>query len=193
MYSPRVEHAIVTMLEAHGLNKRKAGRGYEASHALSVALIVTDFGFDEDATIAALLHDTLEDTTIDPSVISKRFGKLVLEMVRDVTEPAKPRKWKERKLEYISQLRASPRLGTRAVAAADKIHNLSKMTQGLLAEGVAYVKPFSAPISQMMWYHDAVLVTLRENWDHPIIEEQARRYAAFRSAAKHAGLTGKDA
>ena len=191
MYSPRVEHAIVTMLEAHGLNRRKAGRGYEASHALSVALIVSDFGFDEDAIIAALLHDTLEDTDIDPHVISKRFGEPVLEMVRDVTEPPKPRKWKERKLKYIDQLRASPRLGTMAVAAADKIHNLSKMTQGLRAQGAVYVEPFTAPISGMLWYHGAVLVTLRDKWDHPIIQEQARRHAAFESAAHDAGLTGK--
>ena len=32
MYSPRVELAVVTVLEAHGLHRRKAGRGFEASH-----------------------------------------------------------------------------------------------------------------------------------------------------------------
>ena len=189
MYSPRVEHAIVTMLEAHGLNKRKAGRGFEASHAFSVAMIVTDYGFDEDAVIAALLHDALEDTDIDPFVISERFGDLVLDMVRDVTEPPKPRIWKERKLEYIHQLQASPRIGARAVAAADKIHNLSKMTKGLEAEGAAYFQPFTARLPDMLWYHDAVLVALRENWDHPILREQERRYSAFRSTAQQIGAT----
>ena len=87
MYSERVELAVTTALEAHGLRRRKAGRGFEAAHAASVALIVGDFGFDEDTVIAALLHDTLEDTDLAPSVIRERFGGLVLAMVEDVSEP----------------------------------------------------------------------------------------------------------
>ena len=184
MYSPRVEYAIVTMLEAHGLNKRKAGRGFEVSHALSVAMIVTDYGFNEDVVIAGLLHDTLEDTDIEPAVIGERFGRLVLDTVRDVTEPPRPRIWKERKLVYIDQIRSSPRVEARAVAAADKIHNLSKMTKGLEVEGASFFQPFTAPLPDMIWYHNAVLVALRENWRHPILQEQENRFSAFRSAAQ---------
>ncbi len=54
MFSPRVELAITTMLEAHGLGRRKAGSGFEATHVLSVAIIVGDFGFAEDAVVAAV-------------------------------------------------------------------------------------------------------------------------------------------
>ena len=46
LYSNRVELAITTMLEAHGLHRRKAGRGFEASHVTAVALIAFDHGFD---------------------------------------------------------------------------------------------------------------------------------------------------
>ncbi len=152
-------------------------------------MIVTDFGFNEDAIIAALLHDTLEDTEIDPLVIRGRFGDIVLEMVRDVTEPAKPRVWKERKLEYISQLCASPRVGTWAVAAPDKIHNLSKMTRWIEAKGNAYLEPFTARLPDMLWYHDAVLATLRESWNQPILDGQERRYVAFRSVAQQSKLS----
>ena len=109
MYSARVEHAVTTMLEAHGLSRRKAGRGFEASHALSVALIAADFGFDEDTIVAALLHDTLEDTDLDPHVIETRFGEPVLRMVQDVSEPPKPARWKTRKLAYLEQLRRTRR------------------------------------------------------------------------------------
>ena len=154
-YSPRVESAFTTMLEAHGLQRRKAGRGFQVSHALSVAMIVTDYGFDE----------------------------LVLGMVRDVSEPPKPHPWRERKLRYIEQLRVSPRHGARAVAAADKIHNLSKMTRGLLDHGPPYVRPFTAPVEDMIWYHQTVLDTLRTTWDHAILDDQARRLEAFVEAA----------
>ena len=183
MYSPRFEDAITTMLEAHGLNRRKAGRGFEASHALSVATIVADYGFEEDTIIAALLHDTLEDTDLDPAVIERRFGAPVLAMVLDVSEPAMPRRWRDRKLSYIEQLRTSARHGSHAVAAADKIHNLLKMTTGLRTHGTTYIRPFTAPVEDMTWYHQTVLDTLRAAWDHPILVEQARRLDSFVEAA----------
>lgn len=184
MYSTRYEDAITTMLEAHGLSRRKAGRGFEASHAMSVATIVADYSFDEDTVIAALLHDTLEDTDLDPAVIERRFGRLVLDIVRDVSEPPKRQRWRDRKLTYIAQLRDSSRLGSRGVAAADKIHNLSKMTQGLREHGPTYIRPFSAPVEEMLWYHRTVLDTLRAGWEHPILIEQAERLDAFVEAAR---------
>ena len=99
---------MTTMLEAHGLGARKSGRGFEATHVTSVALIVADYGFDEDTIIAALLHDTLEDTTLDPKIIRRDFGELVLSMVEDVSEPRRPHPWRERKQAYIEQLRVTP-------------------------------------------------------------------------------------
>lgn len=184
MYSDRVELAVTTMLEAHGLARRKAGRGFEASHAVSVALIVHDFGFDDDTVIAALLHDTLEDTDLDPDVIRSRFGDLVLAVVQDVSEPAKRMPWRERKLLYIGQLRESPREGTRAVASADKIHNLSKMTAGLRDQGSTFVRPFNAPLDHMVWYQQTVHETLRAKWRHAILDEHERRLDAFLAAAR---------
>ena len=114
MYSAHVELAMTTMIEAHGLRLRKAGRGFEVAHATSVAMIVGDYGFDEDTVIAALLHDTLEDTELAPSVIRTRFGEHVLAMVEDVSEPPRPAPWRERKLTYIEQLRVTSRDGSLA-------------------------------------------------------------------------------
>ena len=182
MYSPRVELALTVMLEAHGLDQRIASRGFEATHVTSVALIVADYGFDEDAIIAALLHDTLEDTELEPEAIRSEFGELVLAMVQDVSEPPKPRPWRERKETYIEQLRVTPRAGARAVASADKIHNLLNMTAGLRAQGNTFVRPFSAPLEQMVWYQKTVLTTLRDAWSHEILDEHARQTAAFLDA-----------
>lgn len=192
MYSPRVELALTTALEAHGLQRRKAGRGFEVSHVTSVALIVADHGFDEDTVVAALLHDTLEDTALDPDVIGSRFGDLVLATVRDVSEPARPRPWRERKEIYIEQLRVTPRAGARAVASADKIHNLSKMTRGLRARGRPFVRPFSAPLEAMVWYQQAVLATLQGAWSHAILDEHARQADAFFAEARRAAAVTTD-
>ena len=183
LHSPRVERAFTTMLDAHGLHRRKAGRGYEATHVTAVALIVSDYGFDEDTVIAALLHDTLEDTDLDPEVIRQEFGDLVLATVRDVSEPRKPRAWRERKQVYIEQLRVTPRDSARAVASADKIHNLSKMTAGLAAQGDTFIKPFTASLDEMVWYQRTVLGILQDAWTHAILDEHARHTDAFLDAA----------
>ena len=89
MYSPRVDLAVSTLLDAHGLKKRKAGRGYEASHALAVAMIVSDYGFEEDAIIAAILHDTLEDTDLDRRVIRSTSAISCWPLWK--TSPSRPR------------------------------------------------------------------------------------------------------
>ena len=183
LYSDRVELAVVTALEAHGLRRRKAGRGFEVAHAASVALIVGDHGFDEDTVIAALLHDTLEDTDLAPSVIRERFGGLVLAMVEDVSEPPRPARWRARKTVYIDQLRRTPRDGALAVASADKIHNLTKMVAGMRERGAGFLAAFTAGLDEMLWYQREVHRTLRERWSHPILDEHADRLDRFVAAA----------
>ena len=184
MYTPRVELALATVLEAHGLRRRKAGRGYETTHVTSVAWITADYGFDEDTVIAALLHDTLEDTALDPQVIRSRFGDPVLAMVRDVSEPAKTQPWRVRKEAYIEQLRQTPRLGSLAVASADKIHNLTKMADGLRTGGLAFAGAFTAGIDAMQWYHHTVYEMAAARWSHAILDEHRRRMNAFEAAAR---------
>ena len=184
MYSPRVELALATVLEAHGLRRRKAGRGYEATHVTSVALITADYGFDEDTVIAALLHDTLEDTALDPQVIRSRFGDAVLGMVRDVSEPPRPQPWRARKEQYIEQLRQTPRLGSLAVASADKIHNLTKMADGLRTGGLAFAGAFTAGLDAMQWYHHTVYEMAAARWSHAILDEHRLRLDAFDIAAR---------
>ncbi len=179
------------MLEAHGLNRRKAGPGFQATHVLSVATIVSDYGFDEDVLIAAVLHDTLEDTHLPVDVIESRFGSRVLAIVQDVTEPPKQKNWRERKLAYIEGLRKSQRHESFAVAAADKIHNLSNMTQGLLEHGGSYMDVFSASPEEMIWYHETVLDTLRATWNHRILFEQRSRLDSFIDAIRRTGRATK--
>ena len=189
MYSPRIELALTTALQAHGLRRRKAGRGYEVTHVTSVAWITAEFGFDEDTVIAAVLHDTLEDTTLDPEAIRSRFGELVLDMVRDVSEPPRPRPWRARKEAYIEQLRGTPRLGSLAVASADKIHNLTNMAEGLRAHGPKFADAFTTGLDAMQWYHHAVLDMATARWDHAILAEHRRRLVAFDTAAQELDAT----
>jgi len=56
-------------------------------HPLGVAHIALELGgiTDSNALIAALLHDTLEDTDATPAEIGEKFGTQVLALVQDLT------------------------------------------------------------------------------------------------------------
>ena len=183
VYSERLELALTTAFEAHGLRRRITGVGFEASHVTAVALIAFDFGFNEDTVVSALLHDTLEDTDLAPDVIESRFGKHVLLMVQDVTEPPKPAPWRERKTVYINQFRTTPRHGSLAIASADKIHNLSKMVSGIEAHGPTFLKAFTTGLEEILWYQQSVHESLSARWKHPILAAHRRELEAFVAAA----------
>ena len=182
VYSERLELALTTALEAHGLRRRKAGRGFEVSHVASVALIAADHGCDEATVVAAFLHDVLEDTDLAPAEIANRFGSDVLDMVLDVTEPPKQAAWRDRKTTYIEQLRTTPRHGSLAIASADKIHNLSRMVAGVEARGVRFINVFTASLEEMLWYQHTVYETLSARWDHPILDSHRRELDMFVTA-----------
>ena len=70
--------------EHHG-QLRKSGEPY-IIHPLAVAEIVADLGLDVDSVIAALLHDTIEDTKATHEDVAKRFGIVVADLVEAVTK-----------------------------------------------------------------------------------------------------------
>ena len=60
-------------MKAHGEQKRASGDPY-FSHPLEVAAILTDLKLDDATIVAALLHDTIEDTEATRAEIDQVFG-----------------------------------------------------------------------------------------------------------------------
>src|SRR5262249_54680800 len=56
-----LDRAYVYAMKAHGSQIRASGDPY-FSHPLEVAAILTDLKLDDATIVAALLHDTIEDT-----------------------------------------------------------------------------------------------------------------------------------
>ena len=72
-YNPNTSEAMlnrayVYAMKAHGEQRRASGDPY-FSHPLEVAAILTDLKLDDATIAAALLHDTIEDTTATLSLI----------------------------------------------------------------------------------------------------------------------------
>ena len=73
----------------HGSQMRKSGEPYY-SHPIAVASMVADYIFKNDAIIAALLHDTLEDTTLTLSEIEQEFNPRIAQIVDRLTRKIDP-------------------------------------------------------------------------------------------------------
>ena len=127
MLSDKFVQAVSFANKAHKGQVRKGTNIPYISHLMAVASLVLEGGGSEDETIAALLHDAVEDGGGEPVLdeIKKRFGQNIASIVDGCTEtyenPKPP--WKGRKESYIAHIKeANP--SVKLVSCADKLHIL---------------------------------------------------------------------
>ena len=89
-YNPKTDEALlnrsyVYAMKAHGEQRRASGDPY-FSHPLEVAAILTDLKLDDATIAAALLHDTIEDTTTTRAEIDQLFGQDIGALVDGLTK-----------------------------------------------------------------------------------------------------------
>ena len=84
----RCGEAVVFASEAHGGQTRLTGDPY-IIHSIGVASVLADMELDTDTLVAAMLHDVLEDTQVEPDAIREKFGEPVLTLVDGVTKLGK--------------------------------------------------------------------------------------------------------
>ena len=127
----KIEKAVLFATKAHAGTCRKGTDRPYILHPLEAMAIVMKFTDDQDVLAAAILHDTVEDTSVTIDRIEKEFGSRVAALVDSVTEdkrkdhPAETT-WKERKQETISRLRNADR-DTKLICLGDKLSNLRDM------------------------------------------------------------------
>ena len=80
-----LNRAYVYAMKAHGQQKRASGDPY-FSHPLEVASILTGLKLDDDTIVAALLHDTIEDTETTKAEIERLFGSRIAALVDGLTK-----------------------------------------------------------------------------------------------------------
>src|SRR5215218_7880170 len=89
-YNPNTSEALlnrayVYAMKAHGEQKRASGDPY-FSHPLEVAAILTNLKLDDATIVAALLHDTIEDTAATRAEIDQMFGPDIGALVEGLTK-----------------------------------------------------------------------------------------------------------
>ena len=92
-YNPQTDEellnrAYVYAMRAHGSQTRASGDLY-FTHPLEVAAILTEMKLDDATIVAAVLHDTIEDTDATRAEIDKLFGEEIGALVEGVTKLSK--------------------------------------------------------------------------------------------------------
>jgi RelA/SpoT family (p)ppGpp synthetase len=80
-----LDRAYVYAMKAHGSQTRASGDLF-FSHPLEVAAILTDLKLDDSTIVAALLHDTIEDTPATRAEIDELFGHDIGVLVEGLTK-----------------------------------------------------------------------------------------------------------
>jgi guanosine-3',5'-bis(diphosphate) 3'-pyrophosphohydrolase len=122
--------AIEFAAEKHRDQRRK---GVDAppyiNHPIGVASLIANIGGVQDLTVlvAAVLHDTIEDTCTSSEELEKRFGVQVRDIVLEVTDNKCLPKLQRKRL----QVEHSPHLSRSAklIKLADKISNIKEVTE----------------------------------------------------------------
>lgn len=127
-----ISRAIDYATEKHLGQQRASGEEY-ITHPLAVAAILVEWRVDIDTVIAAILHDTVEDTDATLTEIESKFGKPVAFLVDGVTKVSAARRGMRDIESYLPQTRDNLSklliaIGQDArvllIKLADRLHNL---------------------------------------------------------------------
>jgi len=120
-----IERAYVTAERLHAEQKRKSGDPY-ITHPLAVTTILAGIGMTEPTLVAALLHDTVEDTPYTLEECRRDFGDEVAQLVDGVTKLDKVVYGDSANAETIRKMIVAMSRDIRVlvIKLADRLHNM---------------------------------------------------------------------
>jgi guanosine-3',5'-bis(diphosphate) 3'-pyrophosphohydrolase len=122
-----VREAYLASTRAHEGQTRVSGEPY-VMHAVAVARILAGLNLDPTTVAAALLHDVLEDTGVEPAELLERFGAEITSLVDGVTKLGKI-EWQTREQRQAESLRKmflamANDIRIVLIKLADRLHNM---------------------------------------------------------------------
>ena len=125
-----LNRAYVFAMKMHAAQKRESGDPY-FSHPLEVAEILINYRMDSATVIAALLHDTVEDTAASYEDLKELFGQTVADLVRGMTKLSKleitPEASKQAQNFQKLVLAISEDIRVLLIKLADRLHNMRSL------------------------------------------------------------------
>lgn len=173
MYTYRVEQAIKAATILHDGQFRKGPIAVPfVSHVLSVGLLVREFTDNEATLVAAILHDTLEDSDYTLTELTEDFGTDVANLVQTLTEPSRLEvpDWAERKRIYTEQLKQGSDEAL-LIAAADKLHNFRSMVEDYYGHHQLFIQDFGKHIDTRLEVYQRIANIINQRLQSPIVPE----------------------
>lgn len=114
--------------QKHSHQQRKSGDPY-ITHPLAVSTILAELGMDTTTLVAALLHDTVEDTDYSLYRLTEDFGDEVAQLVDGVTKLDKVKLGAAAEAETIRKMVIAMARDPRVlvIKLADRLHNMRTM------------------------------------------------------------------
>lgn len=189
IYSYRIEQALRAAALLHEGQVRKGKIPFPViTHLYAVMLIASDYTDNEDVLIAALLHDTLEDTDYTHEELEDDFGTEVADIVYAVSEhaglPADTPSWSERKKNYIKKLTKAPE-GALLVSAADKIHNMRSIIENYYDDHTGFLADFEGPLQKRIMVYQEISNILNRRLENGIVGEFNHVFDEYKKFIAH--------
>ena len=123
-----IQKAYNYALTAHGDQLRKSGEPY-IIHPIEVSYIVASLELDDAAICAALLHDVVEDTSVNLEDIKNDFNAEIAELVDGVTKLSKIISYFDKEEEQVENYRKffmamAKDIRVLMIKLADRLHNM---------------------------------------------------------------------
>ncbi|KGO99220.1 RelA/SpoT family protein [Novilysobacter defluvii] len=177
---------------AHAGQTRKSGEPY-ITHPVAVAQVLAEQRLDVETLLAAILHDTIEDTPLTREAIASEFGETVAELVDGVTKLDKLqfRDRQEATAESFRKmlLAMSRDLRVILIKLADRLHNMRTLGAQSAEARTRIAREtleIYAPIAQRLGMN-LVKAELQDlgfralhPWRHAVIEKRIRSQPLLR-------------
>lgn len=158
------DKAVAFATQAHSGTERR-GKAYPyIIHPMEAVTIVATITNDPEMLVAALLHDTVEDTAVTIGQVREQFGDRVAALVQHETAPLPDdAPWRTRKEAQVAQLANAP-YDSKVVAMGDKLSNMRALAADYKALGDQLWKRFHAPNGKedIAWYYRSLADALSE-------------------------------
>lgn len=178
LYNYKISRAIQFATKTHEVYQKQKRKGKDIpyiTHPLTVGLILSRAGADEDTIVAGILHDTIEDSTLEKKVsaemLAKRFGDNVANLVISVTELYKALSWEDRKKTALNKI-ISYSHESLLIKSADTISNLTELIDDYKNDGESVFERFGAPKGVLLQNHLRVVTAIIDRWsENPLAED----------------------
>lgn len=161
-----LDRAIIFAVKAHSGADRKDGSPYIV-HPMEAAVVAATMTGDREVIAAAVLHDTVEDTSVTAEDIRNEFGERVAALVGADTEdkrrdiPAED-SWYIRKKETFDMLEKADR-NSKIIVLSDKVSNMRSLYLDYLRVGDKVWERFHQKDKNMQrWYYEGIALRVEE-------------------------------